>query len=438
MERKSMGSFLTALRKTSGMTQKQLAEKLNVSDKAVSRWERDECAPDLSLIPVLAEIYGVTSDEILQGHRIDPEKLYHGGDQAKAVKQRKRILKSTKTKFICRSLITVAVTLMGTILAYILNAEFAKANAGFLLGSIFFIGATVCQILSMVTGFASVTDEEWQDSNVENCKGFMLLTSEWCLGIIGAAIALCIPFAGKDNVTFSDWVFTGIQCLFAVTAVIIIISLTVNHRLKRRGVVDLNQPLNRLQLRSGTALSLILLLLLGMQAGMNQFLNSHKLLYAPYDTYSDLQLFHEVIEEPKTEEGFPMYIHDDDNDVWVFHVEDYDNYECTLNQGSYIGEVYTLHKDEILKELIPTEAENPAGVRSFSKPFGYQFSHLNRSIVHYEVSNTESLLPIRTYTTDHMKEANRIALSINLIYLISYVITLTLALTVYKSKEKKL
>ena len=109
MEKKSMGSFLTVLRKASGMTQKQLAERLNVSDKAVSRWERDECAPDLSLIPVLAEIYGVTSDEILRGQRTDPEKLYQGSDRIKAEKQRNRILRSAKTKFICRSLITVAV-----------------------------------------------------------------------------------------------------------------------------------------------------------------------------------------------------------------------------------------------------------------------------------------------------------------------------------------
>ena len=74
MEKKSMGSFLTALRKASGLTQKQLAEKLNVSDKAVSRWERDECAPDLSVIPVLAEIYGVTSDEILRGQRMTSQR----------------------------------------------------------------------------------------------------------------------------------------------------------------------------------------------------------------------------------------------------------------------------------------------------------------------------------------------------------------------------
>ena len=69
MARKSIGEFISALRKANGMTQKQLAEKLNVSDKAVSRWERDESAPDLSLIPVIAEIFGVTSDEILRGER---------------------------------------------------------------------------------------------------------------------------------------------------------------------------------------------------------------------------------------------------------------------------------------------------------------------------------------------------------------------------------
>lgn len=47
------------------MTQKDLAERLNVSDKTVSRWERDDGAPDLSAIPVIAEIFGVTCDELL-------------------------------------------------------------------------------------------------------------------------------------------------------------------------------------------------------------------------------------------------------------------------------------------------------------------------------------------------------------------------------------
>ena len=70
MEKKTLGSFLAALRKSNGMTQKELAERLCVSDKAVSRWERDETYPDLTLIPVIADIFGVSSDELLRGERV--------------------------------------------------------------------------------------------------------------------------------------------------------------------------------------------------------------------------------------------------------------------------------------------------------------------------------------------------------------------------------
>lgn len=72
MEKKTIGSFITALRKANGMTQKDLAEKLNVSDKTISRWERDDGTPDLSVIPVIAEIFGVTCDELLRGERYSP------------------------------------------------------------------------------------------------------------------------------------------------------------------------------------------------------------------------------------------------------------------------------------------------------------------------------------------------------------------------------
>ena len=54
MEKKTIGGFIAALRKANGMTQKDLAERLNVSDKTVSRWERDDGAPDLAAIPAIA------------------------------------------------------------------------------------------------------------------------------------------------------------------------------------------------------------------------------------------------------------------------------------------------------------------------------------------------------------------------------------------------
>ena len=73
MTRNSMGQFMAALRKANGMTQQEVANRLSVSNKAVSRWERDECAPDITLIPAIAEMYGVTCDELLRGGTYLPE-----------------------------------------------------------------------------------------------------------------------------------------------------------------------------------------------------------------------------------------------------------------------------------------------------------------------------------------------------------------------------
>lgn len=56
-EKKSIGKFLSALRQAKGLTQKELGDMLYVSNKTVSRWERDECLPDLYLIPAIAEIF---------------------------------------------------------------------------------------------------------------------------------------------------------------------------------------------------------------------------------------------------------------------------------------------------------------------------------------------------------------------------------------------
>lgn len=69
MNEKSMGAFLAALRKEKGITQRELAELLNVSDKTVSHWECDENSPDLSMLPIIADYFGVTCDELIKGER---------------------------------------------------------------------------------------------------------------------------------------------------------------------------------------------------------------------------------------------------------------------------------------------------------------------------------------------------------------------------------
>lgn len=58
--------MVAALRKEKGMTQLDLAEKMGVTDKAVSKWERDLSFPDVSSLPLLAETLGVTLDELMK------------------------------------------------------------------------------------------------------------------------------------------------------------------------------------------------------------------------------------------------------------------------------------------------------------------------------------------------------------------------------------
>ena len=69
MDAKIIGSLIAKLRKKYGMTQTQLAEKLNVSDKAVSRWENGSGFPEITQFPVLASIFGVTVDYLMSGER---------------------------------------------------------------------------------------------------------------------------------------------------------------------------------------------------------------------------------------------------------------------------------------------------------------------------------------------------------------------------------
>lgn len=69
MDNQRMGQFISELRKEKQMTQKELAEKLLITDKAVSKWERGLSCPDISLLPQIAELLGVTIGELLNGER---------------------------------------------------------------------------------------------------------------------------------------------------------------------------------------------------------------------------------------------------------------------------------------------------------------------------------------------------------------------------------
>lgn len=67
MDSRRMGALITRRRKAEGMTQQDLADRLGVTNKAVSKWETGEGYPDIASVPALAEALGVTADELLAG-----------------------------------------------------------------------------------------------------------------------------------------------------------------------------------------------------------------------------------------------------------------------------------------------------------------------------------------------------------------------------------
>ncbi len=75
MDNERFGSFLARLRREQGLTQKELADRLNVTDKAVSKWETGKGFPDVKLLEPLAQALGVSLVELMQGKRQEADTL---------------------------------------------------------------------------------------------------------------------------------------------------------------------------------------------------------------------------------------------------------------------------------------------------------------------------------------------------------------------------
>lgn len=75
MDNKKFGQFILQLRKEKGWTQLELAEKLNITDKAVSKWERGVGFPDIKMIEPLAEIFNVSVLEIMRSEKVSEQSI---------------------------------------------------------------------------------------------------------------------------------------------------------------------------------------------------------------------------------------------------------------------------------------------------------------------------------------------------------------------------
>lgn len=109
MDATKCGAFIAELRSEREMTQKELSEALNVSDKAISRWETGKGYPDVSSLMALSEFFAVSVNELLSGKRIDIEKLSTTADEnvLEVIRKNERINKKQKKQVAIYTLLLI-------------------------------------------------------------------------------------------------------------------------------------------------------------------------------------------------------------------------------------------------------------------------------------------------------------------------------------------
>ena len=202
MEKKTIGQFMAALRKANGLTQQEVADRLNVSNKAVSRWERDECAPDISVLPALAELLGVTCDELLKGERIT-NAFQTEKREPKIEKQVKSLINRTLSGFKTMMWISLAVAVVGLVCMFGISYGFYRPVIGFAVMLLFEACAFVIAVLAVNRTKDVKTDNELFENadaslmeRFNHCLGTYSFTAFW---VILGVIVLSLPLVLVDT-----------------------------------------------------------------------------------------------------------------------------------------------------------------------------------------------------------------------------------------------
>ena len=121
MDQIKIGRFIAERRKKANLTQMQLAEKLSITDKAVSKWERGVAMPDTSIMLALCDILGISVNELLSGEKINMENNNQKNEQL-LLDMAKELEKKNKT--VWSSMWAIMIVSMTALLAGIFVARF--------------------------------------------------------------------------------------------------------------------------------------------------------------------------------------------------------------------------------------------------------------------------------------------------------------------------
>ncbi|MBQ8175349.1 MAG: helix-turn-helix transcriptional regulator [Clostridia bacterium] len=224
MEKKTIGKFIAVLRKANGMTQKELGERLFVSDKTISRWECDECTPELSLIPVIAEIFGITADELLRGERAAPPSGDIETEKGRAASQKgdkqfRFMLHNRMKKYRILSLISIGIAILGLIAAAVANLAFSEGLIGFCLAAVCVVAAAICQIIFASNAYLLVEEEDTHEKEIKEANSTVTMQAVRVFFGLLAELAFCLPivlltYGGVNyGLMFESWLPNGFLCV---------------------------------------------------------------------------------------------------------------------------------------------------------------------------------------------------------------------------------
>ncbi len=398
MEKKTIGKFIAALRKANGMTQKELGEKLFVSDKTVSRWERDECEPELSVLPAMAELFGVTTDELIRGERIpatpvlknfSPEQEARA--TAKTEKQLKRLLTGRKENYRKRLALLLGLEIVGLLVAALCNFAFYRATLGFCISLI--VTVVTVFLLVLFSEQTYLKPSEIEDTPIDKQtllefhSSLTVLCRNHALGILCCFVAtLPLAFTGTYfGLTLPAWLLYGGICVLAMAILsFAVYKIVIEKRCIQKNLLQISEAQKRKNARRKLALRRYgipcgCIFAVGVIAFV-VCVNTH----SPYRLaekiiFEDFASFKEYIETYT-----PSYIYDKDK-VWG--------------------------QDEIIGDSEKTENPEYGHTHYYREVYDdnhnllYTYEWNNQSVWNVEFSNAADRLPIIVYTKAAVYEA---------------------------------
>ena len=442
MEQKTMGKFLAALRKANGYTQKELAEKINVSDKAVSRWERDESAPDISLLPVLAEIFGVTTDELLRGERITGEK-----DTVKSREKTEKLYAHLREKALLKyrnkNLIVIGIALVGLLLSCMMKfiaMVFPYGNgmsemdismrasrihmawlAGSCIGLAFYVVAVILELIftNEILFTLRNSEEEQKKANMQ-AKYRVIRSVEGTFTCVCSFLAVQLGAFSKTanaqaGITLAFSLKDGIIYGIATAVICIVICYFFNELLLRQGIYELEeaklQEHKKYFWKKPIAAGIFVVV-----AGIT-FLAQRTL-----TKEGDVQAM---------AEGTVMEEFADFREFMKQEPED----KATAKTAASGADV-TENTGEQAVYPVPGTGEL-LRLRDANDKIVYSFYWNNTSVVKWECSDTEDLLPITVYTREQMEAAEKKIRGINFVFAVIYIAELAAVVLGYKKYKCK-